>query len=160
MSAEPPNKSFTKENLDEYLKELGKEFRKQNGKTMTGEIILIGGAAILANYHFRHATMDIDAVIRATSVMKDAINTVGDKYGLPNGWLNDDFKNTTSYTDKLFQYSKYYKTFSNVLRVRTVSAEYLISMKLMSGEYSDSIVHAFRKFRAPLSGKAEHAFPV
>jgi len=26
--------------------------------------------------------------------------------------------------------------------------------------YFDAIVHAFRKFRAPLSGKEEHAFPV
>ena len=26
-------------------------------------------------------------------------------------------------------------------------------------EYSDAKVHAFRKFRAPLSGKAVHVFP-
>lgn len=41
--------SFNKENLDVYLKELAKEFRKQNGKTMPAEIILIGGASVLAN---------------------------------------------------------------------------------------------------------------
>lgn len=35
-----------------YLKELAKEFRKLNGKTMPAEIILIGGAAVLANYGF------------------------------------------------------------------------------------------------------------
>ena len=40
---------------------------------------------------------------------------------------------TTSYTPKLIQYSKYYKTFSNVLKIRTVSAEYLVVMKLMAG---------------------------
>ena len=124
---------FTKENLNDYLKELGKEFRKLNGKKMPAEIVLIGGAAILANYGFREATYDIDAIILASSVMKEAINRVGDKFGLPSGWLNTDFKRTTSFSDKLLEISVYYKTFSNVITVRTVAAEYLIAMKLMSG---------------------------
>lgn len=127
------DRSFTKENLDTYLKELGKEFRKLNGTKMSAEIILIGGAAVLANYGFRENTYDIDAVILASSVMKEAINNVGDKLGLPNGWLNMDFKRTKSFSEKLAQVSSYYRTFSNVLTVRTVSAEYLIAMKLMSG---------------------------
>jgi len=46
MSVKTP---FTRENLDAYLKELAKEFRKLNGSAMPAEIILIGGAAILAN---------------------------------------------------------------------------------------------------------------
>jgi hypothetical protein len=65
--------------------------------------------------------------------MKEAVNTVGDRLGLPNGWLNADFKNTSSYSPKLSQYSKYYRTYSNVLNIRTISAEYLVAMKLMSG---------------------------
>ena len=124
---------FTKNNLDIYLKELAKEYRKLNGKTMKAEVILIGGAAVLANYGFRDMTSDIDAIIHASSSMKDAINRVGDRYNLPNGWFNADFVHTASYTDKINQYSIYYRTFSNVLEVRTVSAEYLIAMKLRSG---------------------------
>ena len=126
-------KGFTKENLDYYLKELAKEFWKRNGKNMPAEIVLVGGAAILANYGFREMTYDIDAVITASSAMKEAVNTVGDRFGLPNGWLNADFKNTSSYSPKLSQYSKYYRTYSNVLNIRTISAEYLVAMKLMSG---------------------------
>ena len=126
-------KGFTKENLDYYLKELAKEFWKRNGKNMPAEIVLVGGAAILANYGFREMTYDIDAVITASSAMKEAVNTVGDRLGLPNGWLNADFKNTSSYSPKLSQYSKYYRTYSNVLNIRTISAEYLVAMKLMSG---------------------------
>ena len=98
-------KGFTKENLDYYLKELAKEFRKRNGKNMPAEIVLVGGAAILANYGFREMTYDINA----------------------------DFKNTSSYSPKLSQYSKYYRTYSNVLNIRIISAEYLVAMKLMSG---------------------------
>ena len=124
---------FTKDNLDGYLKELSKEFRKMNGSKIPAEIILIGGASVLINYGFREMTYDMDALIQALSSMKDANNHVGDRMGLPNGWLNTDFMKTTSYTPKLIQYSKYYKTFSNVLKIRTVSAEYLVVMKLMAG---------------------------
>ncbi len=127
------NIPFTKTNLDSCLKELAKEFRKLNGTRMPAEIILIGGASVLINYGFREMTYDMDAIIQASSLMKDAINRVGDRMGLPNGWLNTDFMKTSSYTPKLIQYSQYYKTFSNVLRVRTISAEYLIAMKLMAG---------------------------
>lgn len=127
------NKPFTKENLDSYLKELAKEFRKKNGTKMPAEIILIGGASILINYGFREMTYDMDAIIMSSGAMKDAINTVGDRLGLPVGWLNTDFINTNSYTPRLIECSKYYKTFANILQIRTVSAEYLVAMKLMAG---------------------------
>lgn len=130
MSADKP---FTKENLDGYLRELAKEFRKKNGNKMSAEIILIGGASILINYGFREMTYDMDAIIKSSGAMKEAINTVGDRLELPVGWLNTDFANTKSYTPRLVEYSKYYKTFANILQVRTVSAEYLVAMKLMAG---------------------------
>ena len=100
---------------------------------MPAEIILIGGASVLVNYEFRDMTTDIDALIQAASVMKDVINLVGDRYHLPNGWLNQDFIRTESYSPELVRFSEYYRTYSNVLTVRTVAAEYLIAMKLRSG---------------------------
>ena len=126
-------KTFNKENLDNILKELGKEYKKLVGKNMPAEIVLIGGAAVIQNYGFRDMTTDIDALISAASAMKDAINNVGERLELPRGWLNDDFKKTDSYSPKLSEVSKYYKSFYGVLNVRTVSAEYLIAMKLKSG---------------------------
>lgn len=125
--------TFTKGNLDKYLRELAKEFRKLNGTSMPAEIILIGGAAILANYGFRTMTTDIDAIIHASSAMKDAVLRVRDKYNLPDGWLNTDFMKTSSYSTKLVEFSVYYRTYSNVLTIRTISAEYLIAMKLRAG---------------------------
>ena len=129
MSAEV---AFTKGNLDDYLRMLAKEFRKRNGKVMPAEIILIGAASVLINYGFREKTYDFDAIIRASSAMKDAINYVGDENQLQEGWLNSDFTKTNSYSPKLVQYSTYYKTFSNILTVRTISKEYLVAMKLRS----------------------------
>ena len=87
------NNRFTKENIDMYLKELGKEYLKLNGKNTPAEIILIGGASILINYDFRDMTYDIDGLLQASSAIKDAINNVGNKYDLPRKWLNEDFKN-------------------------------------------------------------------
>lgn len=124
---------FTKENIDTYLKDVAKEYRKQIGKSMPAEMILIGGASVLVNYGFRNMTTDIDAVIQAASTMSDVINQVGDRYNLSKGWLNQDCVRTESYSPKLFQFSKYYKTYSNVLIIRTIAAEYLIAMKLRSG---------------------------
>lgn len=124
---------FSSDNIDDYLKELAKEYRKLGGKNVPAEITLVGGAAILANYGFREKTYDIDAIIHASSAMKDAANNIGDKYGLPDSWFNSDFKNTDSYSPKLEQYSKHYRTYANIVDFRTVSGEYLIAMKLMSG---------------------------
>jgi len=132
MSSKNPIE-FTRENIDTYLKEVAKEYRKQIGKNMPAELILIGGASVLVNYGFRDMTTDIDAVIQAASVMKDIINRVGDRFQLPNGWLNEGFTKTASYSPRLESFAKYYKSYSNVLTIRTIAAEYLIAMKLRSG---------------------------
>jgi hypothetical protein len=151
---------FTRENLSDCLKALGKEYRRLSGTKMPAEIVLIGGASILANYGFRELTYDMDAVIVASGAMKQAISNVGDKLNLPHGWLNADFKRTESYSDKLLTVSVYFKTFSNVLQVRTVAAEYLVAMKLMSGrryknDLSDiyGILWEHQKSEKPLSRK-------
>lgn len=127
------SKVFTKENLDLYLNELSKEYKKMGGRNVPLEIVLIGGAAIIENYGFREMTTDIDAIFPSVSIMKDAIKRVGDRFGLPNGWLNADFTKTDSYSISLSQYSVPYKTFNQVLNVRTVAGEYLIAMKLRAG---------------------------
>ena len=86
----------------------------------------------MVGYNFRNSTTDIDALIRASSTMKESINYVADKNGLPNGWLNDDFIHTSSYTPELEEYSIFYKDFYGVITVRVITAEYLVAMKLFS----------------------------
>ena len=124
---------FTKHNIDEYLKKLAKRFRKLNGTRIPAEIILVGGASVLINYGFREKSNDIDAIIQASSAMKDAINQIRDEENLPQDWINSDFTHTASYSPFLRIYSKHYRTFSNIVEIRTVSGKYLIAMKLMSG---------------------------
>lgn len=131
---------FSKSDMDTALQTLAKEFKRLNGKHMPAEIILVGGASILANYSFRTQTYDMDALIAASSAMKEAISRTADKLDLPYDWLNTDFTKTSSYSPALVQHSVYYRTFSNILTVRTVRAEYLVAMKLMAGrEYKKDL---------------------
>lgn len=123
---------FTSETLDFYLREVAKAYKKLGGKEMPAEIVLIGGAAILAAYGFREMTYDVDAIITASSTFDEAIRKVEELYNLPVGWLNADFRRTKSFSPKLIQYSRYYKTFAGVLSVRTITGEYLVAMKLVS----------------------------
>lgn len=148
--------AFTKQNLELYLKELAKEFKKR-GHGTHAEMILVGGASVIINYDFRVSSYDIDAWYDCPTVMKESIRAVADRFGLQDGWLNDDFKKTASYTYKIREHSVYYRTFSNVLEVRTIRAEYLVAMKLVSGrqykkDLSDvaGIVYAQKKAGQPL----------
>lgn len=135
------DKIFTNENLFDYLKILAKKYKKISGKNVPAEITLIGGASVLANYGFRDSTNDIDAIISASSAMKQAINNVADEYNLPNNWLNSDFTKTSSYTPRLIEISKYRCCLNNILTIRYVDEEYLVAMKLKS----------FRKYKNDIS---------
>ena len=128
-----PNIEIDREKLLYYLQELAKEYKKSGGKYTPADITLFGGGSVLLNYGFRSKTTDADAIIQSSSVMKDAIRTVADNNSLPYDWINTDFKKTESYSPKLERYSKYYKDYYHVLTVRTISDEYLVAMKLISG---------------------------
>ena len=135
---------FTKTELDSILSELGKELNKRiKGKKLSYELIVVGGASILLNYSFRMSTVDIDCLDVNDALMNEIISSVGEKYNLPNGYINTDFIRTNSYTPKIIQFSSFYKSYSNgALVVRTIKDEYLIAMKMVAArkykhDYSD-----------------------
>ena len=119
-------------NLDFYLTQLGKEYRKLSHVPI--QLIVVGGAAIFIKYSFRSMSLDLDAVFspKHSDALKHAIKIVADKYDLPNGWINDDFIRTSSFSERITIYSEYYRTFSNVIEVRLIDSLHLIAMKLMS----------------------------
>lgn len=135
---------LSKEQLDSIFKDIAKELKKKiKNKALSYELIIVGGASILLNYSFRETTVDIDCLDVQDALMNEIINIVGEKYQLPNDWINTDFIKTNSYTPKLIQYSSYYKSYANgSLVVRTIKDEYLIAMKMMAArkykhDYSD-----------------------
>ncbi len=125
-------RELKKEDMDHFLYEVGKAYKKLNRNNPNAEIVLVGGAAVSIKYDFRSSTTDIDAIISAGSTMKEVIQKVAEDNELSGDWLNQDFKNTDSYSPKLSECSKFYKTFCQCLTIRTVEDEYLIAMKLCS----------------------------
>ena len=135
---------FNKDELDNIFVDIAKELKKKlKGKNFSYELIVVGGASILLNYSFRMSTIDIDCLDVNDALMNEIVNKVGDKYDLPNGWINTDFTRTNSYTPKLVQHSCFYKSYSNgTLVVRTIKDEYLVAMKMVAArkykhDYSD-----------------------
>ena len=126
-------KEFNKEDVNRYLKKISKIYKKLTAGRMPAEIILVGGSVIAVNYHFRQSSTDIDAIIQASDAMRDAICRIRDDDELPDDWINSDFTKTASFSSMLRLYSRHYRTFSNVVEIRTVSGVFLIAMKMRSG---------------------------
>ncbi len=59
---------------------------------VSGEMYIVGGAAIALAFDERRATRDIDAVFEPKSVVYEAAEAVAEQRGLPGGWLNDAVK--------------------------------------------------------------------
>lgn len=59
---------------------------------VSGEMYIVGGAAIALAFDERRATRDIDAVFEPKSIVYEAAETVAEQRGLPSGWLNDAVK--------------------------------------------------------------------
>ena len=118
--------------LDNYFNELAKIYKKKSHGYIF-EFILVGEASILVNYNFRDVTNDIDAYYLPSADIKDAIKIVSEKFGIDSKWINNDFQKTKSYSNKLSEFSTFYKSYKEIINVRTIKDEYLIAMKLMSG---------------------------
>ena len=92
------SRELKREDMDHFLYEAAKRYKKLNRTNPNAEIILVGGAAVSIKYDFRSTTTDIDAVIRAGSTMKEVIKQIAEDNELSDDWLNQDFKNTDSYS--------------------------------------------------------------
>jgi hypothetical protein len=92
-----------------------------------GEIVVVGGAALVLLFRARESTKDVDAyfVRPEASVIREAAEAVAARLDLPGDWLNDGAKGylvgvTTG--DTLYE--------SQALRVRAASTGQLLAMKL------------------------------
>ncbi len=63
-----------------------------DARELTGEMYVVGGAAIALAYDARRSTRDIDAVFEPKIAIYEVAGEVGERLGLPVGWLNDAVK--------------------------------------------------------------------
>lgn len=126
-------KDLTKDTLDKYLTALAYEFRKLTHNQVPIELIIVGGASILLQYDFRESTLDVDCFIHMNADLKEAIKRVAYKYDLEQKWLNTDFIKTSSFSNKLIEVSKFYKSYTPAFDVRLIEGIYLIAMKMKAG---------------------------
>jgi len=112
---------------DDMLRFLEEINSRLNDLSKSGEIFIIGGAAISLAFGGREATEDIDAVYKPRSEIRKIIKIMSDEYDLRSDWLNNDAEHfvTESMTfTLLFEYSN--------LKVFHIDAECLLAMKLAS----------------------------
>ena len=116
---------------------LSKKIKKRFGRNYILDIYIVGGASMLFN-SYRDSTQDIDAYLKCDKYDRADILTlvyeVADELDLSTKWLNDDFKNTDSYTQKIINPKCYtfQKTYNQCLNVFIVKPIYVLCMKLMS----------------------------
>lgn len=78
-----------REEIVAALAELG---RTLAGRGVTGELYVVGGAAMALAYDERRSTRDVDAVFEPKLVVYEAAQEVAHRLDLPVGWLNDAVK--------------------------------------------------------------------
>lgn len=106
---------FSRERLKELLGLLNEQLRK-NG--VTGEICIVGGAAMILAFGNRNSTKDIDALLLAPSSVRMAVAQVADAEGLSAASARET------------EMTKFLKL--SHLRVLTPPPEYILAMKCMA----------------------------
>lgn len=63
-----------------------------DSRGISADMYIVGGAAIALAFDERRATRDVDAVFEPKALVYEAAAVVGERLGLPGGWLNDAVK--------------------------------------------------------------------
>jgi hypothetical protein len=123
MSERTPE--FSAKELEYFLSLLNAELRKDG---ITGEICIVGGAAMVLAFGSRASTRDIDALVMAPASVRAAAERVAETHGLPANWLNDGAKGFASgapiEVKELLQFSN--------LRIVAPPPAYILAMKCIA----------------------------
>lgn len=99
---------------------------------LQGEILLTGGASMCLIHEARDMTKDIDALYEPKDIINKYAAIIAESEGLPKDWLNDSVKGFIGTNAPIVDFISF-----KGLHVQTVSAEYLLAMKLMSARYGE-----------------------
>jgi hypothetical protein len=115
---------FTKKKIIHLLKLLSQELEKHELK---GEILIVGGSAMVIAFKARISTKDIDAVFEPKSKIHEISKKIAEDQDLPENWLNDAVKGFMSEKAE-------YNTFLDLpaLKVYLPIPGYIFAMKAIS----------------------------
>jgi hypothetical protein len=117
--------NFSKDELEKMLGLLNEQLEKIG---VTGEICIVGGAAMILAFGSRDSTRDIDALMMAPASVRTAAAQVAEIHNFPPNWLNDGVKGFVSAQSTEM---KEILKFSH-LRVVVPPAEYILAMKCLA----------------------------
>jgi hypothetical protein len=116
---------FSGKELERMLALLNEQLQK-NG--VTGEICIVGGAAMILAFGSRASTRDIDALVVAPASVRTAVAQVAEANGISPNWLNDGAKGfAPGQSTELKEILKF-----SHLRVVAPPAEYILAMKCLA----------------------------
>lgn len=122
---------MNQKDVEKYLRMVGEELQKQN---QAGEIVLLGGAAMVVSVGNRNITDDVDAFLLEGVILR-AAQAVASRQKLPEDWLNHhaylkvrDLKEPDSY--------KLWKSFPG-LEVYIPCLDYMFAAKLYAAREKD-----------------------
>jgi hypothetical protein len=128
-------KQFSRARIIAALEALGEELTKRG---IHGQLFIVGGAAMALAYSNRRVTKDIDAVFEPKDGIYAAAESVAERLGLPEDWLNDGVKGFLPRADGDARPLPEIRG----IEVSTDSPRYLLAMKLLAmrfGEDDDDI---------------------
>jgi len=141
---------LTKDKLLHCLARLGDELAKQG---LEGEILLTGGASMCLVHSARDMTKDVDALYEPKGDINRIVKLIAQQEDLPDNWLNDSVKGFVTETVQAEDFLKL-----NGLHITTVSADYLLAMKLVAARYGEKdyedIKFLMKKLEVDTSEKA------
>ncbi len=126
---------LTREEIIAALLALEKECTR---RSITGEICIYGGAAMVLVFDARNSTRDVDAVFRPASELREAARIVAEDLGLPIDWLNDGVKGFLSHHEDLSGEPVLELEGLSNLRLVWPTAEYLLAMKCMAARSEET----------------------
>jgi hypothetical protein len=104
--------------------------------SVTGELCLFGGTAMILAFNARISTRDVDAIFHPPELIRKLAGQIADELNLPVDWLNDGVKGFQSARASVTRLDV--PQFPN-LRIYRPTAEYLLAMKCMAARALDAV---------------------
>lgn len=101
--------------------------------SVTIDLAVYGGAALVLAFDTRLATRDVDAVVQGdASFLRKAALQVAQEFAWADDWINDGVKGFLSSNEQLQPFSEFLGSPQGGLRIYTPTPEYLFAMKCMA----------------------------